>query len=137
VDEILIYKSTIRGEGLMKKVIMIASLAIACTSISGCATVFNGNKQKVNVATSNNSKIDVSIDGRNVTVPGVVEVDRKKANLMVATSAKGCTPNTAVSNSIEPIFWVNVLSTNIVGSAVDFATNSMWKYDENIMINCN
>jgi len=121
----------------MKKIIMIASLTIACASITGCATILKGDKQQVNVATSNNKKIEVNIDGKNVSVPGVVEVDRKKANLMVSTTAEGCTPNTVVSNTVEPVFFVNILSGGAFGSTTDYSTESMWKYDENIMVNCN
>lgn len=120
----------------MKKGLLLASAIIVVMAASGCSTILKGKTQQVNIATSNNEKINVNVDGKNVSIPGVVEVTRKKANLMVSTVAKGCTENTVVPSTVEPVFFVNILSGGAFGSSTDYATESMWKYDDNIMIHC-
>ncbi len=119
----------------MKQIIILATAALAITTMSGCATILKGKTQQVNIATSNNEQATITIDGKVVTAPSIVEITRKNENLVVSTSTKGCTP-TSVSSAIEPVFFVNILSGGPFGSTTDYATGSMWKYDENIMINC-
>ena len=120
----------------MKKVVMMASIIAVASLTTGCATIFKGKTQKVNIATSNNEQISVNVDGKTVTAPSVVELTRKDSDLTVTTSAKGCTPNTSVESSVEPVFFVNILSGGPLGSTTDYATGSMWKYDSNIVVNC-
>ncbi len=120
----------------MKKIVMMASMIAVASLTTGCATILKGKTQKVNIATSNNKQITVNVDGKTVTAPGIVEVARKNENLVVSTSEKGCTPNTSVDSSIEPVFFVNILSGGVLGSTTDYATGSMWKYDSNITVNC-
>jgi len=120
----------------MKKNTIIVCAALAMLSLSGCATILKGDTQKVNIATSNGDKIQATVNGNVVQVPGVVEVTRHKAELMVTTSAANCTPSTVVNNEIEPVFFVNILSGGVLGSTTDYASESMWRYDENININC-
>lgn len=119
----------------MKKVVMMASIIAVASLTTGCATILKGKTQKVNIATSNNKQISVNVDGKTVTAPGIVEVARKDSDLTVTTSAKGCTPNTLVDSSVEPVFFVNFLSGG-GGSTTDYVTGSMWKYDSNIVVNC-
>ena len=120
----------------MKNIMMITGVIAVAATMSGCATILKGKTQQVNIATSNQQKIDVNIDGKTVSVPGVVEVTRKKANLMVTTKAEGCTESTVVENEVEPVFFVNILSGGVFGSTTDYSSESMWKYDQNIVINC-
>ncbi len=115
---------------------MMASIIAVASLTTGCATIFKGKTQKVNIATSNNEQISVNVDGKTVTAPSVVELTRKDSGLTVTTSAKGCTPNTSVESSIEPVFFVNILSGGPFGSTTDYVTGSMWKYDSNIVVNC-
>jgi len=120
----------------MRKNVMITCAALALLSLSGCATILKGKTQKVNIATSNGEEIQATVDGKTVQVPAIVEVKRQKKELIVSTAAQNCTPSTVVNNEIEPVFFVNILSGGVIGSTTDYASESMWKYDENITINC-
>ncbi len=121
----------------MKKSIIICAAAVAMMSLSGCATILKGKTQKVNINTSNGAKIQANVDGQTVQLPNVVEVKRHKDPLMITTSNENCTQSTVVNNEVEPAFWVNILSGGAFGSTTDYATDSMWKYDENITVHCN
>ena len=121
----------------MKKNIIICAAVVAMMSLSGCATILKGQTQKVNINTSNGANIQASVDGKIVQLPNVIEVKRHKDPLMVTTSNKGCTQSTVVNNEVEPAFFINILSGGALGSTTDYATESMWKYDENITVHCN
>lgn len=120
----------------MKKTIVLAALLLSISLTTGCATILKGKTQKVNIATSNNKQITVTVDGKTAQVPGVVEVKRREAELVISTKEPGCTPQTVAANEVESAFWVNILSGGAFGSTTDYATESMWKYDENITVNC-
>jgi len=112
------------------------TLVIASLAFSGCATIIKGKTQQVNVNTSNNETIQATVQGSTVQIPGVVTVNRKKENLFITTSAENCAPSTVANSSIEPTFWVNILSGGAFGSTTDYASDSMWKYDDKLTINC-
>jgi len=120
----------------LNKGIILAAAIGSTLLFTGCATILKGDTQKVNISTSNNKHITAVVDGNTVQVPGVVTVKRKNSELVVTTSEPGCTPSTVVSNEVESAFWVNILSGGAFGSTTDYASESMWKYDENININC-
>lgn len=111
-------------------------LIVASLAVSGCATIIKGKTQQVNIGTSNNEPIAATIQGKSVQVPGVVTVNRKKENLEIATDAENCTSTQIANSSVEPTFWVNILSGGAFGSTTDYASDSMWKYDDQITINC-
>ncbi len=118
----------------MKK---LAAVAIAACSLymSGCATILTGETQKINVTTSNKQSATATIQGKTYPIPGVVEVKRKNANLAVKASGN-CQGEALSSKNVNPVFFVNILSGGVFGSTTDYATESMWKYDDNIDIKC-
>jgi len=118
----------------MKKLALL--LIVASLSISGCATIIKGKTQQVNIGTSNNEPITATIQGQSVKVPGVVTVNRTKENLTITTEAENCTSTQVANSSVEPTFWVNILSGGAFGSTTDYGSESMWKYDDQITINC-
>jgi len=38
--------------------------------------------------------------------------------------------------SVDPKFFVNILSGGSFGSTTDYSTEKMWKYNENVVISC-
>ncbi len=120
----------------MKRAILLAGLLSASALTTGCATILSDDTQKINIATTNNKAITAMVDGKSVSLPGVVEVTRKNQDLMVTTSDADCTSSTAAGKSVNSMFWVNILSGGPFGSSTDYGTEKMWQYDENIMIHC-
>lgn len=117
----------------MKKLAMIAFVALGLT---GCASIINEKTQNVNVTTSNGAKIAGKVNGQDFTAPGVVPLVRENKSKVFETSAEGCVPQTYVEKTVDPIFFVNILSGGPYGSTTDYASEKMWKYSENIVINC-
>lgn len=105
--------------------------------ISGCATIINDEYQKVNVTTSTGKKVEGNIDGLPFEAPGIVSLKRSKSDKIMNTNNPKCNKTTIVSKSVDPIFFINILSGGVFGSTTDYATEKMWKYQDNILITCN
>ncbi|MDQ7002142.1 MAG: adenosine deaminase [Ghiorsea sp.] len=120
----------------MKKIILLASMVAVASFTTGCATILSGKTQKVNIATTNNVSTTATVDGKQVTLPAMVEVNRKNQDLVINTTNKECMGTTVAGKTVNPVFFVNILSGGPFGSSTDYATGSMWEYDETIMVNC-
>jgi len=104
--------------------------------LGGCASILNESKQTVNVTTSNGKQITGTVDGQQFTAPGVVRLERAKEAKIFMTDAEGCTKQTVAENAVDTKFFINIFSGGAFGSSTDFSTGKMWKYNENVIINC-
>jgi hypothetical protein len=111
-------------------------VAVLAVSLGGCATILEEGEQSLNVRTSNNSNVEVTIDGRSITTPGSVTVDRDGSDISATTSASGCASSTAIDKEVDGTFFVNILSGGLWGSTTDYATGKMWEYDTDVVVNC-
>ena len=103
----------------------------------GCATILEDDTQSLNVRTSDNKAITVSVDGQSVETPTSVTVDRDGSKIAVTTDAEGCSSRTEVDREVDGTFFINILSGGVYGSTTDFATGKMWEYETDIVVNCN
>lgn len=117
-----------------KNVIAVATIGLLS---SGCATILNDDTQTLNVRTSNNSSVEVSVAGQTVTTPGSVTVARDGSDISAMTSASGCAQTTAIDREVDGVFFVNLLSGGVGGSTTDYASGKMWEYDTDVVVNCN
>lgn len=117
----------------MKKVF--AAIAVV-SLVSGCSTIINDKEQKVNVSTSSGEKISGTVNGQPFTAPGVVSLQRENKNKIFATSNEKCAKETVAEKSVDPVFFVNILSGGPFGSTTDYSSEKMWKYSESIVISC-
>lgn len=108
----------------------------AATLMTGCATILTDDTKAVNVSTSNGKEIQVTVDGTEHTVPGIVQFKKDGTDKIVTTSTEGCAKQTAANKKIEGAFWVNILTGGLFGSTTDSATDKMWTYDDNITVTC-
>lgn len=120
----------------MKKITSIVVMTSALL-VSGCATILTDETQQINVGTSTGKAINVTVDGQNFQAPGVISVKKsKEQNKFLMTNAEGCAEKTVLNRSVEPVFFVNILSGGAFGSTTDYSTDKMWKYDDSITITC-
>ncbi|MCC5853219.1 MAG: adenosine deaminase [Alkalimonas sp.] len=120
----------------MKKTLSTLVMTAALIT-SGCATILTDETQQINVGTTTGQKIDVTIDGQTFQAPGVITVKKsKEQNKFLMTNAEGCAERTVLNRSVEPTFFVNILSGGAFGSTTDYATDKMWKYDDSVTISC-
>lgn len=118
----------------MKKVI---ALSITALAISGCSSIINEKTQQVNVQTPNSQKVTGTVNGQPFNAPGVVALVRENKNKVFLTDTPGCKSETVAEKTVDPIFFINVLSGGPFGSTTDYSTEKMWKYADTVTLNCN
>jgi len=115
------------------KATLIAS-TIALTS--GCASIMTDDIASLNVKTSSGKQAKVTLDNQEYTVPGVILVQKEGRDLIFNTQANNCQNTTVVKREIEPWFWGDVVLLSPLSTVVDYFSESMWTYDETVVINC-
>ena len=121
----------------VKKMTLYVALA-SSVLLSGCSTILTDDSQTVNVSTSNGQDATVNIDGQSFNVPGIATIKKDGAQTKIlSTSTEGCVKSMALNREVEPTFFVNILTGGPLGSSTDYGTDSMWKYEDNIVLNCN
>lgn len=119
----------------MKKTVLLTSL-FAVLALSGCASILNDKTQAINVAASNGKEIVGTIDGTSFKAPAIVNVNRENKNKLVLVTTDGCAKETSVEKSVDPKFFINILSGGAFGSTTDYSTEKMWRYSENVIVSC-
>lgn len=119
----------------MKKLAFYAAMG-SVVLMTGCASILNEQTQQVNVSASNGKPVQGAVDGKTFTTPGVVSLQRAKGSKIVTSSTEGCAKETAVESSVDPKFFINILSGGAFGSTTDYSTEKMWKYADNVVIAC-
>ncbi len=119
----------------MKKLVVFTGAVVAYSLLmSGCATMFSGKTQKVNLSSTKQYAID--IDGVSYQSPSIISLDKDEEDKVV--TIKECNKKIILKREIEPTFWINILGLGAFGSTTDYASKSMWKYDQdNLQIDCN
>ncbi len=112
-----------------------AILAVAVIMFAGCATILNEDLQKINVSSSA-EKIKGNIDGIPFEGPGVVAVKRAKGDKIINIDTNGCQKQTVLNSTVDPKFFINILSGGTFGSTTDYASEKMWKYQDQVVIPC-
>jgi len=116
---------------------MFRSLLLVATmvAVSGCASIINEKNYKINIA-SNKKKIEGTIDGNTFQGPGIVSVPRGKDDRIMKITTPGCEQEILLRSKIDGVFWVNILSGGVIGSSTDFSNEKMWRYQDQITVNC-
>lgn len=115
----------------MRKIIVF----IAAISLMGCATILNEDLQKINVSSSAD-KIKGNIDGIPFEGPGIVAVKRTKGDRIINVETAGCQKQTVLASTVDPKFFINILCGGTFGSTTDYASEKMWKFQDQVVIPC-
>lgn len=118
------------------KKISAAALVVTMLAATGCATIINDKTQKVNINTSNGAKIKGTVDGMPFEAPGVVNLVRSKQDKVIVVDDANCSKQTVATKKVDSVFWLNIFTGGAYGSTTDYATEKMWKYDDNLTIAC-
>jgi hypothetical protein len=111
----------------MNRLVVLAAIAMVVAAAANCATITKGSRQTISI-TSNVDGADILLDGMKIgSTPFTGEVPKGKKILLVKKD--GYKDNTiALSRSIEPMFWGNIITGGTLGSITDFATGSAYQY---------
>ncbi|WP_440906023.1 adenosine deaminase [Catenovulum sp. SX2] len=117
----------------MKKLGLVLGLTLLA---SGCASVMTAEQQTINVTTSNSQQVEVTVDDKTITAPGMVTVLRDGKDKVVKTSGEGCDATTPIKKSITPVFFGNIVLGGLLGSTTDGLTGKMWNYADDVQVKC-
>ncbi|KZN37892.1 hypothetical protein [Pseudoalteromonas luteoviolacea] len=118
-----------------KAVLSIAAVSLA--SLSGCASIMTHEEQSINITTSNNQAVEVTVDDKKATTPGTVVVLRDGKDKVIKVSDASCEQETKVDKSVTPVFFGNIILGGLLGSTTDGMTGKMWDYEDSVEIKCN
>lgn len=100
---------------------------IAAVVATGCATIVSGTTQLMTV-NSNVDGADIYLDDNKIgTTPYTGEVKKNRKTLRVELEGYQ-TETLALSKSLEPWFWGNIIIGGTIGSITDFATGAAFQY---------
>jgi uncharacterized protein YceK len=101
-------------------------MAVVMSCLSGCASLINGTRQKVNIASvPAGATVKVDDQEKGVT-PLVVELARK-SNHVIKIDLAGYLPYEAtLTRKTSGWVWGNVLVGGIIGLAIDVGTGGMY-----------
>ncbi len=117
----------------MKKIVFFTGVIMVSLLVSGCATMFSGKTQNINLTSSKPYKVD--INGATYNSPSIITLDKDEEDKIL--TIKECNKKIILKREIEPTFWINILGLGAFGSTTDYASKSMWKYDQdNLQISC-
>ena len=121
----------------MKLSALKAAVVLSTVAVSGCASILNDKTQQINVSSSNGKPFSGSIDNAAFEGPGIVTVQRENKDKVILATTPGCVPQTALNKSVDPVFFINVISGGVFGSTTDYSTEKMWRYEESVTVSCN
>jgi hypothetical protein len=122
---------------------MLCLAAIPFVSLSGCASIVNGQTQVVSVKTlvqgAEIGKADCTMLNNKgtwyVTTPGTVSVHRSYQDLHVTCKKDGMDPGTAtVKSSTKGMAYGNILFGGVIGAGVDAGTGAAYDYPQLISV---
>lgn len=118
--------------------VSILPLSLLVLASAGCSTILTDDEQRINVISNTDENLQVSVDGVEQNVPGIITVKKEnKDKVLTVTSEKCKGKQVALNKTIEPTFFANILSGGVLGSTTDYASESMWKYQDSVEISCN
>lgn len=132
-----------------------SSVVAVSILFTGCATLFGGgSNQAINIQSSKSQTVDVykvktkkdansgevSVTGEdlihsNIQIPSSVNVNRDSKDILIKTKDGECKEK-KVEKKLNPWFWGDVIATSLLSTTVDAVTGAMWKYDENVTLDC-
>ena len=140
----------------MGKNLVVVSLLVGTSMMfTGCATLFGGGgTQTINVQSSKTTTVDMykikteknqetgqtketerTLINSNVQVPASINVDRDSKDVLIKPKDGSCKEVTA-AGSMNNWFLGDVLALSLVSTTTDAVTGAMWKYDDNVTLDC-
>ena len=110
----------------MKRVVL-SALAIAAIVSAGCATIVKGKRQTITI-NSNVEGAEVFLDSVRLGTTPFVGLAPKNKEMLRVSKAGYQTANIALSKTLEPMFWGNIIIGGTLGSITDFATGAAYTY---------
>ena len=104
-------------------------ILVGVMSLSSCATIISGTKQAVTIQSSPPDAL-VKVDGRPIgRTPLTTQLDKKDKQTLTVEKDNYKTFSTAMSTTLDPWFWGNILIGGLFGTTTDAATGAINRYE--------
>ena len=140
---------------MTKQILITSSIIGASILFTGCATLFGGGStQTINVQSSKTTTVDMYkikteknqetgeiketervLINSNLQVPTSINVNRDSKDVLIKPKDDNCKEVTA-AGSMNNWVWGDIIATSLVSTTTDAVTGAMWKYDDNVTLNC-
>ena len=120
----------------MKKTLLLGITVGVMVIFSGCATILDGKTQKISIDSNPAQHVKFELDGKTYTTPSIITLKRENKDKIINIEDEKCKKQVLLNKKVNPTFFVNILSGGAFGSTTDYATKSMWKYDDKVNIDC-
>ena len=124
----------------MKKKLLLALTSVVALQLTGCATIFTGGSQTINLSTGSSEEVAakvVTADGEmNVRLPQAISVPKSHKAITVTVEGNECAESTTttVQAKLQPWFLGNILIGGLIGSTTDSISGAAWQYDSNVLV---
>lgn len=124
----------------MKKLLLLSCCSSILISMTGCASIVNGQSQSVSVSTTPVYGATCSLENNKgkwyiPSTPGSVTVHRSYNDLQINCEKKGYHKSLkSVASATKGMAFGNVLFGGVVGAGVDMANGSAYDYPTDIQI---
>lgn len=125
---------------LMKKFLLISSIALFSMFLTGCASIVNGQNQSVSVSTTPVSGATCALENNKgkwyiPSTPGSVTIQRSYQDLAINCEKKGFGKGIKnIASSTKGMAFGNVLFGGVIGAGVDMANGSAYDYPTDILV---
>lgn len=115
-----------------------AGICASVLLMSGCASILNDSTQQVNVSSSDGKEVKGTVDGIPFTAPGIISLRRENKSKVFYIETEGCVKQYAAEKNVDLKFFINILGGlyGLTSSSVDYASEKMWTYTDNVIIPC-
>ncbi len=140
---------------MRKSLVLSSGIVLSAFLFTGCATLFGGGStQTINVQSSKTTTVDMykikteknqetgqiketerTLVNSNVQVPASINVNRDSKDVLIKPKNGDCKEVTA-TGSMNNWFLGDVLALSLVSTTTDAVTGAMWKYDDNVTLDC-
>lgn len=123
----------------MKKLLLLAT----CIAIlPGCATIFSGTSQNINLMSSTGEQVKAEVTTpagvQTVQLPSTITVPRGSDDILITVreSANKCYNESSrtVASGFNPLVLLNIVTGGTFGSTTDLASGAFWAYDETVLV---
>jgi hypothetical protein len=123
------------------KKIFINIIITSIIMFSGCATIFDGTKQRITINSYKPMNISVGyasddykkiINPQNIKVPATITIRKSNKNLLLLDDNNKSKP-IIIQSRVNVLFWAEASLLNIWGMTTDAADGAIWKYDDDIV----
>lgn len=122
----------------MKKLGLVAGLSVTAL-MTGCASIMTDDDTSVRLLTSNGEDAVVMMDGIKYDAPTVLNVKKSKDDKIIKTvPGSSCQGEVVLESEMNPWVLGNIIwsPVSFLSTTTDAATDKMWRYDEEAVIQC-